>query len=116
MSVKLHNEGFEHALQLINAGEVDAFDENWDEVKPTHDEIVNFINAHFMKEYGLWFLGTYSKYPKDAKEHYVYPYGDLKMVQVSGLKTSLHAAHKDANHDIAAAAQKLLDIIQKKHQ
>lgn len=116
MSINLHKTGLEHAIELIDAGEVDTFDTKWEEVKPTHDEMTKFINTHFMKEYGLWFLGTDTRYPKDAKEHYVYPFGDLKMVQVSALTVALHDAKKNGDTEIADAAQRLISLIEKKHK
>lgn len=113
MAIKLHKDGYENAVRLIKAGEVSTFDANWNEEKPTPDEVVRFINAHFMSEYGLWFLGTDDKFPDNAKEHYVFPYGDLKMVQRCALVDSIKKSEK--NHpEITNAAKQLLDMIDKK--
>jgi len=64
-----------------------------------------------MDEYGRWFLGTDGKYPVDAKEHYVYPYGDLKTVQQCGLVDSIKRAKKNGDFEIAKAAEKLLEML-----
>jgi hypothetical protein len=114
MSIKLHRQGFDNAVRLIRAGEVATFDANWQEEKPTLDETVRFINTHYMNEYGLWFLGVDSKYPSDAKEHYVYPHGDLKMVQRCAIIDSLKHAEKNGNEEITKAAQELLSMIDKR--
>lgn len=111
MAIKFHRLGFEHAARLIEAGEFTTFDSNWNEEKPTRDEVINFINSHTMNEYGLWFLGTNSQFPADSKEHYVYPHGDLKMIQQCGLADTLAKAQEKDDHEIVRAAQELLDMI-----
>lgn len=63
MAIVLHSAAVAQAERLINAGEVETFDASWAEEKPTPDEVIHFINTHYMKEYGLWFLGKNSKFP-----------------------------------------------------
>ena len=114
MAVTFHKKGYDNAVRLIKAGEISSFDADWNEEKPTLDEIVRFINTHFMSEYGLWFLGTDDKFPAEAKEHYIYPYGDLKTVQRCGVLDTLEKAKKNNHHEIAKTAQELLAMIDKK--
>ena len=114
MAIKLHKDGHENAVRLIKAGEVSTFDADWNEEKPTPDEVVRFINAHFMSEYGLWFLGTDDKFPDNAKEYYIYPYGDLKMVQRCALIDTIKKSQEKNHPEITAAAKQLLEMIDKK--
>ena len=110
MAIKLHRAGFDNAVKLIKAHEFETFPD-WDEEKPTQTEIDEFMRSHYMKEYGLWFLGTDDKYSAEVKEHYVYPHGDLKEVQLCALEDSLENAEKSGHEDIMNAAQELLDMI-----
>lgn len=114
MAIKFHKVGYENAVRLIKAGEVETFDADWSEEQPTTSEVVNFINTHYMKEYGLWFLGTNDAFPPDAKEHYVYPYGDLKTVQRAALSDTIKKAQQKKDNEIAQMAQQLLDMFYKK--
>ncbi|MGB8467972.1 MAG: hypothetical protein WCE21_03120 [Candidatus Babeliales bacterium] len=104
---------FNHAVTLITAGETTTFDSNWQEEQPTPDEVVRFINAHTMAEYGLWFLGTDKAHSTKAKEHYVYPYGDLKTVQRPALVDTIAKAEKNGDHEIVKAAKQLLELVDK---
>lgn len=114
MAIKFHKSGFDNAVRLIKVGEVATFDSDWNEEKPTPDEVNHFIDTHYMSEYGLWFLGKDEKYPDDVKEHYVYPHGDLKMVQRCAIVDSLAKAKKNGDQEVAKATQQLLDMIDKK--
>ena len=114
MAVKLHALGLERAKKLIQADEVETFDANWNEEKPATDEVVHFINTHTMSEYGQWFLGVNDAYAKDTKEHYVYPYGDLKEVQRCALVHTIDQAKKNNDGEIIKAAQELLALVDKK--
>jgi len=114
MSIGLHKVALEQAERLIKAGEVATFDTNWEAEKPTKDEVLHFIDNHYMNEYGLWFLGADTNVPKDLKEHYVYPYGDLKVVQRCALVEAIKRAEKSGHADILAAAKRLLEMIDKR--
>ena len=114
MSVSLHKVAIAHAEKTINAGEIAAFDTNWEAEKPTPDEVNHFIDTHYLSEYGLWFLGVDSKFAKDVKEHYVYPYGDLKVVQRSALVDTIKRAEKSGHAEIVKEAKRLLEIVDKK--
>ena len=114
MHVKLHKSAVDQAKKLIQAGEVESFSSDWYEQKPTPTEVDHYINAHFLKEYGLWFLGRNLDVEDTNKEHYVYPYGDLKEVQRCALVDSMAQAEKRGCKDVVKAAQELLDLIDKK--
>lgn len=113
MSIKFNKAGYEHALKLISNGlEVIPDQGNWDEVKPTRNEIVLFLDAHSLKEYGLWFLGIDTSRPENDPARYVYPYGDLKVVHESALTVAEQEAMDKDLTEIEDAAGTLLDMIQ----
>lgn len=115
MKINVHKQAIEQAEKLINAGQVANFDANWENEKPTADETENYIETHYMTEYGKWFLGIDTTAPKDFKEHYVYPYGDLKVVQRCALVDSHKKAEKAGHQDIAREAKRLLELFDKKN-
>lgn len=114
MAIRFHHQGYDNAVRLIEANEVDTFNVDWNEVKPDATEMVDFINTHYMKEYGLWFLGVDDSFPTDAKEHYVYPHGDLHMVQLCALVHTIKRAEGNGDDEIVRAAQRLFDMIEEK--
>lgn len=113
-SVQLHKKAVEKAEKLIHAGEIETFDSNWEAEKPTPDEVNHFINTHFLEEYGLFFLGIDTSKPKNVKEHYVYPHGDLKEVQRSALVDTIKKAEKAGHKEIVDVAKRLLDMVDKR--
>lgn len=112
-TIHLNKKAIEQAERLIKAGEIEAFDTNWQAEKPTVDEVLNYLNAHSMEEYGQWFLGINPGIPKNVKEHYEYPYGDLKTVQRSALVDTIQRAEKSGHKDIVQAAKQLLEMFDK---
>lgn len=113
MSIKLHKAGYEHALKLIANGlEVEPDQGNWDEVQPTQDEIIRFLDTHSLNEYGLWFLGVDTSRAEKDPTRFVYPYGDLKVIHESALiEAEQDAMDKDFT-EIEEAAGTLLDMVQ----
>ena len=111
MAIILHQNGFNHAEKLIKAGEVESFDADWNEEQPTPDEVNYFIDTHYLKEYGLWFLAIDDQYADTTKEYYAYPYGDLKEVQLCALVHSMAQAEKKGHKEVVDAAKKLIEMI-----
>ncbi|HVW99823.1 MAG TPA: hypothetical protein VHA52_05250 [Candidatus Babeliaceae bacterium] len=114
MAIKLNEEALSYAEKLIDGKlEVEHGKKwNWQEHRPTPDESAKFLNTHYLRtEYGLWFLGIDTEKPDTSKEHYVYPYGDLKIVHREALVAARDKANKDGHHEIARAAEKLLKLI-----
>src|SRR5579872_4726376 len=109
MAVKLNKSGYEHAEEMIRLGvEVDHIPDNWDEVKPTVDDELNYIDSHTLEEYGLWYLGVDTSIPANNRAKFVYPYGDFNVVQESALIIAERQAKKNQHDDIAKAAGELL--------
>lgn len=115
MKINLHKQAVDQAEKLIHAGQVANFDANWENEKPTADEVENYIETHYMTEYGKWFLGIDASAPKEFKEHFVYPYGDLKVVQRAALVDSIKKAEKAGHAEIAKEAKRLLELFDKKN-
>lgn len=112
MAIQINKNAIKQAEKLIKAGEITTFDTNWQEEKPTADEINHYLSAHSMDEYGTWFLGEDMSVQKNLKEHYVYPYGDLKTVQKAALLDTINRAEKAENKDIAQVAKRLLELVE----
>lgn len=113
-NVVLNKKAVEHAEKLIKVGEITTFDTNWEAEKPTVDEVINFLNAHSLEEYGLWFLGQKNDVPKNLKEHYDYPYGDLKTVQRPALVDTIKRAEKAGHAEVVKVAKQLLEMVDKR--
>lgn len=116
MKINLQKQAVDQAEKLINAGQVSGHDANWENEMPTIDETEYYIETHYMTEYGKWFLGVDTTAPKEFKEHYVYPYGDLKVVQRSALVDSHKKAEKAGHSEIAKEAKRLLELFDKKNK
>ena len=111
MAIVLNKRGLAFAEYLVTFDEIEPTSCDWKAHKATMDEVDKFLNTHYMSEYGQWFLSIDTDYPSDAKEHYLYPHGDLKIVH----RSAVEAVEKEAqNHEIKDAARKLLHLIDKK--
>jgi hypothetical protein len=111
MAIKFNREGFEYAQNRIKGNDVDTFKGSWKAHKATESEEDRFLITHDIKEYGQWFLGIDTDAPENSKERYVFPYGDLQMVHLDGVKAVEHDARSQGQEEIADAAQMLLDMI-----
>jgi hypothetical protein len=111
MAIIFNQAAYDRAKYLIEKGEIETFDADWNEEKPTIDEIIHYLDAHYLGEYGLWFLGIDKDEPEDVKERYVYPYGDLKTVQRCALVHTIKEAEKNGHKEIVDAAKKLLEMV-----
>ena len=113
MAIKFNKEAYDHAVRLIEGKlEVNTGNDNWQDIKPTLTEEVEFLDAHTLHEYGLWFLGINTEADPESKNKYEYPYGDLKIVHESALLASLEKAEKHNHHEIKKHIQELLDMIE----
>lgn len=112
MSIKLHKAGYEQAETMIRKGlEVDTISNNWEEVKPTVDDELGYLEGHSLDEYGLWFLGIDTEKPADNRAKFVYPFGDFYVVQESALIVAEEQAKKMHHDEIVQAAHNLLKKI-----
>lgn len=112
MAIKLHNAGFEKAEEMIRHGiEIEHTSNNWEKVKPSVDDELNYLGSHSLEEYGLWFLGIDTSAPSENRSKFVYPFGDFNVVQESALIVAEELAKTNHHDEIAVAAQKLLKKI-----
>jgi hypothetical protein len=111
MAIVLNEAAVDRVKYLIEAGEVTSLDSDWNEEKPTPTEIEEFLEAHDMKEYGEWFLGKNDQFDAEVKEHYEYPYGDLREVQRCALVHSHAQAEQKGDKEIMHVIKELITLI-----
>jgi len=114
MAIVLNKAAVDRVNYLIEMGEVTSFDSDWNEEKPTPTEVEQFLEAHDMKEYGEWFLGKNDQFDPEVKEHYEYPYGDLRVVQRCALVHSHAQAERRGDKEIMHAIEGLISLIDEK--
>jgi hypothetical protein len=114
MAIILNKAAVDRAKYLIEAGEVTSFDADWNEEKPTPTEVEEFLEAHDMEEYGEWFLGKNDQFDPEVKEHYEYPYGDLREVQRCALVDSHAEAEEKGDKEIAHVINELIALVDEK--
>ena len=112
MSIKLHKQGYDYAVAIIQKGlEVEHDMGNWTAVKPTVDEEARYLDTHTLSEYGKWFLGFDTDANAEGKKKFAYPFGDFAVVHKSGLMVAEGTARKNGHAEIAGAAKKLIDML-----
>lgn len=112
MAIIVNKAGYDHAISIIKKGlEVDHSATNWEEVRPSRDEEVRFLNTHSLDEYGQWFLGIKTDSdPQDTKK-FVYPFGDFSILHKSALIAAEKNGAQFGHEEIKAVAHKLLEMI-----
>jgi hypothetical protein len=111
-TVKLNKRAFDHAKELINAGQV-VFDERdaWSEHQPTAQEEDEFIRVHGFEEYAKWYLGINEEANEQTKKRYEFPYGDFKKVHRCGVLSAESRAGQYKHFDVERAAAHLHGMI-----
>lgn len=112
MAIRLNQEAYNQAVSIIKNGlEVEHDSNNWQEVKPTEDEVIHYLDTHSLKDYGRWFLGINSEADPNDKSKYLYPVGDLKVVHKSALLLAEKESARSNHAEIRGAVRKLLEMI-----
>lgn len=113
MSIRLNEEAFKHAQNLIRHGEIEKTKLfNWKDNAPERNGEARFLDTHYDEEYGSWFLGIDTDAAKDeVLQKYVYPIGDLSVVYKEGLLAAHNEAKKNGDESIVKATKQLLDMI-----
>jgi hypothetical protein len=107
-SLKLNEDGFAFAEQLINTGRIVADGKGaWRDHRPSADEENEFIRLHGFAEYAKWHLGIDDRYAENTKRRYKFPYGDFKNVHRCGLLAVKARAHEYGYAEIESAAAEL---------
>ena len=112
MAVKLNQQAFEHAKELIEQGKF-VFDERdmWSEHQPSAQDENEFIKEHGFSEYAKWFLGIDTDEDEKNKRRYKFPYGDFEKVHRCGVLAAESRAGQYKYHDIELAAAHLHGMI-----
>jgi hypothetical protein len=112
MAVKLNEQAFEHAKNLIEQGKF-VFDEKdmWSEHQPSAQEENEYIREHGFGEYAKWFLGIDTEEDVDNKRRYKFPYGDFEKVHRCGVLSAESRAGQYKYDDIEDAAAHLHGMI-----
>ncbi len=111
MTIVLNKAALDRVKYLIKAGEVTSFDSDWNEEKPTPTEVEEYLEAHDIEEYGEWFLGKNDQFDPEVKEHYEYPYGDLREVQRCALVYSHTQAEQKGDKEMMDIIEELIALV-----
>jgi hypothetical protein len=113
MAAKLNAKGFDHAKALVAQRRVVVDDRDlWSEHQPSTEAGNRFIAEHGIAEYGNWHLGIDPKQGKEAKGHYLFPYGDFEDVHRCGVLAVESRAGQYNYRDIRDAAAHLHGILE----
>ncbi|RYU80466.1 hypothetical protein [Hymenobacter persicinus] len=113
MSVKLNSAAVTYAKELIRAGKVKHDEGHWGQHNPDSGAENKFLDQHDMAEYAKWHLGQDASHGEDTKGRYKFPYGDFRTVHRDGLVAAKERAAQQGYHDIAKAADELLQTLDK---
>lgn len=118
MSIRLNEEAFKHAQDLIRHGEVEKTKLfKWKDNTPDRNDEARFLETHYDEEFGSWFLGINTDVAQDeVLQRYVYPIGDLQVVYKEGLVAAHKEAQKKGDEAIVKATQQLIDMIDSQEQ
>jgi hypothetical protein len=112
MSVKMHREGYAHARELVDYGQVTRDErDDWSEHQPSAEEENEFIRRHGLAEYGKWHLGIDESASRETKAHYKFPFGDFKRVHRCAVISAESRAGQYKYLDVEKAAKHLLELI-----
>lgn len=112
MPVKLNQVGVNHANSLIEQGKVDK-ESDWSFTAEDGNKILGDNNWN---EYKKWFLAIDDEQNEDTKAHYKFPYGKDGKVYRKGVIAAKQRAAQQGYTEIANAADKLLQKIDKKEK
>jgi hypothetical protein len=114
MAVKLNQDGYKHAQDLIERGEVVADDRDaWSEHQPTPEQENEFIEAHGYEAFGKWHLGIETNAGEDTKARYKFPYGDFRNLHRCAILSAESRAGQYKHEDVRRAAGHLLEMLEK---
>ena len=112
-ALRLNEEGYQHAVQLIAQGHI-ALDGrgDWGAHRPSAEAAGAFIGAHGYAAYGTWFLALNDAFAEDVRRRYAYPFGDFDAVRRSALLAARSRAREWGHAEVEAAAERLLALIE----
>lgn len=112
MTVKLNEKALQHAERLVQRKRV-VHDErdDWSEHAPSAADGNEYIDAHGMDEYALWFLGEDTEENKGTKARHLFPYGDFAEVHRCAVISGESRAGQYHHRSIENALKHLLGLI-----
>src|SRR5882762_9561194 len=114
-SIKLNENAFAFAAQLIKEGDVIADGKGaWSGHQPSTDEENEFIRLRGFGEYSKWHLGIDPRFAENTKRRYKFPYGDFENIHRCGLLAVKARAHQYGYAKIESAAAELERAIKDK--
>ena len=115
-TVKLNTAAYEHARELIRAGQVTIDGKGaWRAHQPSAAAKTEFIRVHGFSEYAQWHLGIDERHGEHAKVRYKFPYGDFNHVHRCALLAVKSRAREYGHVEIEHAAAQLLELIRPKN-
>lgn len=112
MTVKLNKKALQHAERLVQRKRV-VHDErdDWSEHAPSAADGNEYIDAHGMDEYALWFLGEDTEENEGTKGRHLFPYGDFTAVHRCAVISGESRAGQYHHRSIEDALKHLLGLI-----
>jgi hypothetical protein len=115
--LKLNTAAYEHARQLIIAGDLVVDGKGaWRAHQPSTTAKTEFIRQHGFGEYALWHLGIDQSHGEQTKARYTFIFGDLSRVHRCALLAVKSRAHEYGHLEIEQAAAALLELIRSRNK
>jgi hypothetical protein len=103
----------QHASTLIDDGHVDTESE-WSQAAPSTEDENGVIDTEGYEGFGRWYLGIEKGASEDTKGRYGFPFGDFRNVNRAALIHAKQRASQNDHHDLAEAADRLLQRLDDK--
>jgi len=114
MTMKLNQDGYKYAQELIERGKVVSDERDaWSEHQPAAEQENEFIDSHGYEAFGKWHLGIDTDAGEDTKARYTFPYGDFKNLHRCAILSAESRAAQYKHEDIKRAAGHLHDMLEK---
>jgi hypothetical protein len=112
MTVKLNRPAYEQARKLVRDGDVVRDErDDWSEDAASTDAENRFLDSEGWTEFSHWHLGIDTEASEETKGRFEFPFGDYKKVHRCAVISMESRAAQYGHDDIAAAAKKLLELI-----
>lgn len=109
MAMHVNRAAVEHAKTLIEDGQY-AINTVWSRNAPQADAENRYLETNGIEAFGRWYLAIDTDADADAGSAHQFPYGDFKRVHRSGVIAARQRAAQNGYHDVANAADELLDL------
>ncbi len=107
--MEVNYQAVEKAKQLIDEG-MYRINIPWRDVQPSENAGQKYLDQNGLDAYGQWFLAIDPNVSETSPERYLFPYGDFKAVQRTGIIAAKQNAVQSQDADLEAAADEILDL------